>query len=418
MLKVLLLVIRLVVLRAINVPGSHNNFTDITIGDSELDPAIDVTGKDNVFSPVTLDNVTGSGFDVPGDNNNFTNVTIKDSELRPAINVPGNNNSFVVAGLDNVTGSGIDVSGNDNNFTNITTANSNLNPVIKDTGNNNKFNDIYSNDIDATASDAVAGDTPVVINVKTDKRDGEVYVTVDGKEYVGKVNPDGTATIIIPDFKEGKYAERVYYRNNDSGEKYHSYDEVNFTVAPNLADIIHDNAYVDYSSNYAYRVRFIGVDGKAVGAGVIVTVNGKTYKTDSNGYITIMIGKSYASGKYKITLSYKGVTSSKTITVKKILKVKTVKKSNKKIVLRATLKLSKANKFVNKKAYSKKSALKNKKITVKFKGKTYKIKTNKKGIAKFTISKKMLNKLKSGKKYKVVFKYGKDIVNRYVKIKR
>ena len=348
------------------------------------------------MSNITSQGGNGTVLDVKGNGTDVKGVVIGNQTASPAINV----------------------SGNKNNFTDILAADSDLNPAINDTGNDNEFNNINMYGIDATASDAVAGDTPVVINVKTDKKDGEVYVTVDGNEYVGKVNPDGTATITIPDLKEGKYTERVYYRNNDSGEKYHSYDEVSFTVAPNLADIIHDNAYVDYSSNYAYKARIIGVDGKAVDAGVIVTVNGKTYKTDSNGYITIKIGKSYAPGKYKITLSYKGVTSSKTITVKKILKVKTVKKSNKKIVLRATLKLSKANEYVNKKDYNKKSALKNKKITVKFNGKTYKIKTNKKGIAKFTINKKMLNKLKSGKKYKVVFKYGKDIVNRYVKIKR
>lgn len=62
--------------------------------------------------------------------------------------------------------------------------------------------------------------------------------------------------------------------------------------------------------------------------------------------------------------------------------------------------------------------LKNKKISVKFNGKSYKIKTNNNGVAKFTISKNLLKKLKTGKKYKVAFKYGKDMVNRYIKIKK
>ena len=272
--------------------------------------------------------------------------------------------------------------------------------------------------MNATASDAVEGDTSVVINVKTEMTDGEVYVIYNGRKYVAKVNSDGTAIISVPDYKMGNYTTQVYYRQNSSDNNMSTYTNVSFTVAPNLADIIHDNAYIDYCSNYAYKLRIIGVDGKPVGEGIIVKINGKTYKTDSNGYVTIKIGSSYAPGNYKITLNYKGITSTKTITVQKILKVKTIKKSSKQIVLSATLKLSCANKYVNKKDYNKKSPLKNKKITVKFKGKTYKIKTNNKGIAKFTITKKMMKQLKSGKKYKIVFKYGKDIVNRYVKIKR
>ena len=42
--------------------------------------------------------------------------------------------------------------------------------------------------------------------------------------------------------------------------------------------------------------------------------------------------------------------------------------------------------------------LKNKKISVKFNGKSYKIKTNNNGVAKFTIFKNLLKKLKIGKK--------------------
>jgi hypothetical protein len=42
---------------------------------------------------------------------------------------------------------------------------------------------------------------------------------------------------------------------------------------------------------------------------------------------------------------------------------------------------------------------------LKFKGKTYKAKTNKKGIATFKVPKKVIKKLKKGKKYKAVFTY-------------
>ena len=53
---------------------------------------------------------------------------------------------------------------------------------------------------------------------------------------------------------------------------------------------------------------------------------------------------------------------------------------------------------------------------MKFKGKTYKAKTNKKGKATFKVPKKVIKKLKKGKKYKAKFTYkakanGKTIKN-------
>lgn len=62
--------------------------------------------------------------------------------------------------------------------------------------------------------------------------------------------------------------------------------------------------------------------------------------------------------------------------------------------------------------------LKNKKITLKFKGKKYVAKTNKKGIAKFTIKSKVLKKLKKGKKLTYQATYLKDSVKYTVKIRK
>ena len=57
--------------------------------------------------------------------------------------------------------------------------------------------------------------------------------------------------------------------------------------------------------------------------------------------------------------------------------------------------------------------LKGKKITFKFKGKTYKAKTNKKGIATL----KLKLKLKVGK-YKIKVKYGKSSLTKTIRIKK
>ncbi|WP_292885977.1 hypothetical protein [Methanobrevibacter sp. UBA212] len=92
-------------------------------------------------------------------------------------------------------------------------------------------------------------------------------------------------------------------------------------------------------------------------------------------------------------------------TVKLTLKKVKVKRSAKKLVLQATLKIN------NK-------AKKGLKVTFRFNGKKFTAKTNKKGIAKVTIKKKLFKKLKIGKKVKIQVSYGKTTKNMIVKIKK
>ena len=89
------------------------------------------------------------------------------------------------------------------------------------------------------------------------------------------------------------------------------------------------------------------------------------------------------------------------LTLKKI----TVKKSAKQLVLTGTLKKGK-------------TALKNKWVTFKFNGKKYKVKTNNKGIAKVTIKKAVLKKLKVGKKITYQMSYGSIFKRNVVKVKK
>ena len=57
-------------------------------------------------------------------------------------------------------------------------------------------------------------------------------------------------------------------------------------------------------------------------------------------------------------------------------------------------------------------------MTFKFKGKKYKAKTNKKGIAQVVIKKSVLKKLKVGKKYTLKVRYIQDTIKKTITVKK
>ncbi len=151
----------------------------------------------------------------------------------------------------------------------------------------------------------------------------------------------------------------------------------------------------------AKRILKINKVFERVSKSVTIFINNKkhTYKTDRNGLISVKLGKNMKPGTYTIKIEYKGFSQSNKIIVKHAISSKKtvkVKKSAKKVTLKVKLKGN------------------NKKKTIKFKikGKTYKAKTNKKGIAKLTLKK---NKFKKGKN-KVKISYMKDTLKTKVKI--
>lgn len=209
----------------------------------------------------------------------------------------------------------------------------------------------------------------------------------------------------------GTYDVAVGY-HDASGNYGDASDNVTFTVKESQAKIINKDIKKDYNSNYMYKIRIIGVDGKPVsGEKIKISINGKvkTYRTDSNGYITVKLDKTYTPGKYTVKLSYKGVASKHVITVKQTLKSKKVvniKKNAKKAVLKAYLKSSSGK------------AIKGKKITFKVNGKTYKAITNKKGVAEITLKNNVIKKLRAGKTYTVKVTYLKDTIKTKLKVKK
>ena len=230
--------------------------------------------------------------------------------------------------------------------------------------------------------------------------------SINGKNVtLGQTNGEGVLIVHNLNLNIGTHQLFVY--NDVTGDE----DYIIIHIVSRFGNA--NNIVMDYFDGTAFKVRVYDDFANPLikGQKVTITIKNKRYTaiTDANGYVSFKIPNVVTPGTYTLKVTFAGQTISKTVKVKQVLKSKktvTVKKSARKLVLKATLKTSK-----NK-------AIKNKKITFKFKGKTYKAKTNKKGIAKVTVKKNVIKKLKKGKKYAVKITYLKDTIKTTVKVKR
>ena len=171
-----------------------------------------------------------------------------------------------------------------------------------------------------------------------------------------------------------------------------------------------------------FEVKYVDGEGKPLtSTSVVFDVDGKkiTKTTDANGAAKLTKQEIGADGTNHIITVVNPInneTISKKVSISKpapvkdkiVLKAKksvNVKKSAKKLVLSVTLKING-------------KTVKGKKVKFTFNKKTYSAKTNKKGVAKVTITKKIIKKLKAGKKYTAKITYTKNSVKTVVKVKK
>ena len=233
------------------------------------------------------------------------------------------------------------------------------------------------------------------------------YVPVKTGDIFKAVMTSNTMPYCYCRFSRVHYTENLsfFYYKDDWVDLYAANDYIAclkvYTVDDDSKLIDNKNIEVDYNGGKYFTVKVASSDGKipVSGASVKFTINGKTtsVKTDNNGIAKIKITD--VPKKYTITTTFNGKTYKNTVTVKQVLKTTkvTVKKTAKKFSLKATLKIN--GKLV-----------KGKLVTFKFNGKTYKVKTNSKGIAQKTLNKKVIKKLKKGKTYTVKVTYIKDTI--------
>lgn len=228
----------------------------------------------------------------------------------------------------------------------------------------------------------------VVKTVSTAK--GKVIFNIEGENYTVDVK-NGKAVLSLKNFKKGYYDDIEAIFLGEDGSSVTVYTAVNILASKITL------SKVKVSTN-AVKAK-VTINGKvAKNTYVTFKVDKKTrkVKTDKNGIATVKLNP----GKHTITATFKTAKSTKTVKVPSLaLKSVNVKKSAKKVVL--TAKLAKK--------------LKNKVIKFKFNGKTLKVKTNSKGIAKATFK---TSNLKVGKKIIYSATYLKDTVKKSVTVKR
>ncbi len=258
--------------------------------------------------------------------------------------------------------------------------------------------------LDVKVSSSTQG-KDTVITIKLDSQaTGNVSFAVNGVTY-NEAIADGVIVKVIPNLPAGSYNVNVTYsgdlRFNKTG------GVVSFTVKPALTVLKGNDITVLYTSNSYYKVKLTQDNIPLSGKTVKINFNGANYnvKTNSNGIASFKINAK--PGKYTIKASYSGKVTKNAVTVKSIVNAKNInaKKSAKTVKIKVTL--SKVNKRY----------LKNKVITLKFNKKTFKAKTNSKGVATFTIKNSIYKKLKAGKKYTYQVIYGKDKVKKTIKFK-
>lgn len=247
------------------------------------------------------------------------------------------------------------------------------------------------------------GSSVISLNLPKDAN-GQLVVYVDGKLFKSSRMNNGYAEVRMDSLAPGVYDMSIRYDGND-----YSLDSVDTVIL----------ATPKVTAPYKFRAgenKYVKLEVPKTCKGyVIFEIDGKRHKVTIKNGIAKYSLKNLKPGEHEIYAEYYGadgyedLSSWVDVTVKKPLvkltlnKVK-IKKSAKKLVLKATLKVN-----------GKK--VKGKVVKFKFNKKTYKVKTNKKGIAKLTITKKVLKKLKVGKKVTYKASYCGKTVKKTVRVK-
>ena len=382
----------------IQVPGLKEGTYDANItylGDGKYEVSNN-TFKVTVESPIGID-VDGAGnstqilVDLPN-NGTDGNVTVLVDGKEVPVKVE---NGTAIADLNNVTAG-------DHNVTVIYKDKAGTESVINTTIK--VYNSIKANDMKRGWNSPYDYEAEFLDKNGRVLADVEMEFKVNGTTYAVKTDNKGIAKLNASHLAVGEYTVEI------TNTLTHEVLNKSVTIVERL--INNKDITMDFVDGTSYVVTAIGDDGNPVGKGEVVgiKVNDRSYvaTTDANGVAKLVINLNPA--KYTITAEYAKYKVSNKLVVKQTLKLVkktvTVKKSAKSFKLKATLKWTSGK------------AIKGKQIVFKFQGKTYKAKTNSKGLAQVTLKQSVIKKLKAGKKYTYSATYKTNKVNGKVKVSK
>lgn len=257
-------------------------------------------------------------------------------------------------------------------------------------------------------NDIEVGQNATVIITTDEKLSGSIDVKLGNITKTGYVK-DGKCEVIFESLPLGMYTVVVTLPKTDNFKASNKTATFAVKLDPELK--------ITVSSVYASQKPVITINTLNTFTGTVkVAIESKTYTVNvKNGKGTTTIS-SLKAGTYKATATITGTNEFKASTKTTTFKVKAdvikltinkvaVKKSAKKLTIKATLKING-------------KTVKGKKITFKFNKKTYKATTNSKGIAKIVVKKSVLKKLKTGKKVTYLAKYSTKTAKKTVKVKK
>jgi hypothetical protein len=256
------------------------------------------------------------------------------------------------------------------------------------------------------------GDVAIVKITANETMTGvEVRVKIGSYTFIVDIN-NGTGSLTVLGLTVGDYNATAIFKEDGIFKSSTVSDSFNVAIRP-----VNPKLTVSVSSVYKSQNAAITVTTDNTFTGTVnVKIGSKNYVVNVNkGKGTAQVSKlgvgTYtATATFSATEMFVGSVKSTTFKIKAdvvkltINKVK-VKKSVKKVTIKATLKING-------------KVVKGKKITFKFNKKTYKATTNAKGIAKIVVKKSVLKKLKVGKKVTYLAKYSTKTAKQIVKVKK
>ncbi len=242
----------------------------------------------------------------------------------------------------------------------------------------------------------------ISLNLPSDAH-GNLEVYIDGILFKSQKLTKGYAEIRVDSLTPGYHTVIAKYTGTD-------YNVTDMTSTIRVAAKI----TLTYRFNCGEEKYVMVKTPKTTKGYVIFEIDDKKHRVNIKNGIAKFSLKNLGVGEHDIYISYYGadgfedLSNWRVVTVLKpkiklsLNKVK-IKKSAKKLVIKATLKING-------------KAIKAKKLKFKFNNRVYIVKTNKRGIAKLTIKKQVLKKLRAGKNLRYQVSYKNKIIKRNVKI--